>query len=98
MRFSEIVGQGFFGIILTQDEYFALDCHYTGSAHHYLRWQEATAQDSPYVSFHWQLHRAHLRHLMEIVFHQGNFNHADDPSYSGLDSREAWDPSKVSIP
>lgn len=98
MRFSEIVGQGFFGIILSQDQYQLLDCYYVGSAHHLLRWRQATVENASVAEFHLVRHLAHLKHLMDLVFRFGNFNNADDRSYSGLDYREAWDSLKVSIP
>ena len=68
MRFSEIIGKGFFQIKLTNQQYDLLDKHFVAAAHHRYRWIEGKNQD--FHNFHYY---EHLNILMSII-RQGDFS------------------------
>jgi hypothetical protein len=98
MRFSHIIGQGFYGIVLTQDDYALVDSHYTASAHHRLHWMASIGKDETLAVWHFRLHRAHLAHLMTVISTRGFFGQADDRSLQGLDDPRGWNPKLRPIP
>jgi hypothetical protein len=69
MRFSEIVGHGFFGIKLSSQQFDLLDKHFLAASHHRYRWIE----DEDHREIHLQKYYEHLQCLMGIV-RQGDFS------------------------
>lgn len=92
MRYSEIIGKGFYRIALSPDHYMLLDVHFSGASHHLYRFREAFKTDPSKARFHLDLHRAHLRNLMEIVHDHGRFDFAKDASGRKMDQASSWDP------
>ena len=68
MRFSEIIGGGFFGIKLTSQQFDLLDKHFLAASHHRYRWIEGGNQ-----AYHCARYYEHLQCLMGIV-RQGDFS------------------------
>ena len=97
MKYSEILGSGFYGIRLAKPDRQLVDIFFVGASHHFWRWKEQCGEGSDSV-FHLSMHRAHLRALIGIVFHRGDFSAARDPSGFGLDRREAWNPEFLIMP
>lgn len=62
MRFSEIIGDGYFGIKLTSHQYDLLDKHFLAASHHRNRWMTGRNKD-----FHNARYFEHLSILMSIV-------------------------------
>lgn len=98
MRYSEIIGAGCYGIRLMPDEYEMVDVYFSGAAHHYWRWKEVADRNSLLADFHLVRHRAHLRHLMELVYLSGDFSQVLDPTLCDMDERETWNPDNRCIP
>jgi hypothetical protein len=98
MKFSHIIGHGFYGIILSQDDYSLIDSHYTASAHHRIHWNATIGRNDDLAIFHFRLHRAHLAHLMDIIYYRGSFVQADDRSLQGLDEKSGWNARTRPIP
>lgn len=67
MRFSEIIGKGFFEIKLSPQQLDLLDKHFVAAAHHRYRWIEGGNKD-----FHNRHYYDHLNILMSII-RQGDF-------------------------
>jgi hypothetical protein len=98
MKYSEVVGTGFYNIKLSAMMAELVDIHFAGASHHLFRYREAERDALELVDFHLIRHRAHLRHLMNIVYKYGNFNYAIDSSLRDMDERESWNPDKHPIP
>lgn len=98
MKYSEIVGKGFYNIQLPAKMQFAIDVHFSGASHHLYRYREAMDTSPQWASFHLERHKAHLRHLMEIVYEYGDFSNAYDYSLRDMDEKESWNPDLVEIP
>ena len=95
LRYSQIVGPGFYKIGLSEADRDLVNLHFTASAHHFVRMNETVSMCARL--FHLRLHRAHLRHMMLVVY-QGDFSLAVDLSGNGLDCRENWNPDTNPIP
>lgn len=67
MRFSKIIGDGFFGIKLTAQQFDLLDRHFVAAAHHRYRFAESGSK------FHNDRYYEHMDLLMSIV-RQGDFS------------------------
>ena len=98
MKYSEIVGSGFYNIQLSPMMGQLVDIYFAGASHHLFRYREAERKALELVDFHLTRHRAHLRHLMNIVYKYGNFSCAIDSSLRDMDARESWDPDRYPIP
>ena len=96
LRYSDIVGAFFYQIGLSEIENDLLDTHFTGAAHHLVRFHEA--HDEKDKTFHLVRHRSHLRLMMLIVFKKGDFTNAQDPSNRGLERRQIWNPDFTLMP
>lgn len=98
MKYSEIVGKGFYNIELSTKHQRLVDIYFSGASHHLYRYNEAVDQRPELVQFHLERHKAHLRHLMEIVYLYGNFSCAYDYSLRDMDYKESWNPDMVHMP
>ncbi len=96
MRFSEVVGKGFYNIKVAAKDAELLDVHFSGACHHRGRWLQA--EGVGVADFHFSRYQAHLCHLMEIIYQRGDFSCATDESNNNRDEREAWNPDRVPIP
>lgn len=99
MRYSHIVGKGFYRISLTPQDYKLLDIHFSGASHHLYRCKEAMAtKQLDLAKLHSELHRKHLNALMTIVHDRGGFTFAKDDSGRNMDVKESWDMHLNSTP
>ena len=98
MRYSNIIGQGFYRIALSPDSYELLDIYFSGASHHLYRFREAMKVDPTKAKLHLEKHRAHLRSLMTIVHDLGSFTFAQDPSGRRMNMVDSWDPALHSTP
>lgn len=98
MRYSEIVGSACYGIRLSPEDYELVDIHFSGAAHHFYRWKEIADKDAQLAEFHIRLHRAHLRHLMSLIYERGDFAYALDPTLCDMDEKDSWNPDLRCIP
>lgn len=96
LRYSEILGTLFYGIKLSPADCDLIDTHFTGAAHHLMRYRQSTSDVAK--SFHLLRHRSHLRKLMGLVFSRGDFKDAKDRSGHDLDDRESWNPDVNQVP
>lgn len=98
MKYSQIVGEGFYKIKLSQKLSGLLDVYFAGASHHLFRYLEAKNETSHFAEFHLAMHKAHLRHLMELVYKNGDFTNSEDPSFRHMDEKESWNPDQFSLP
>lgn len=96
MRFSEVVGKEFYQIGLASRDAVMVDIFFSGACHHHQ--QHLRAQSEANYDFHLTYFRAHLRHMMDVIYVRGDFSNAKDASLNNRDTREAWDADRVSIP
>lgn len=90
IRYSQIVGELFYHIKLSDEVRDMLDTHFTAASHHLKRHQEAKSEE--HRMFHLNRHRLHQRLMMMLVYKFGDFKDAKDPSNRDLDRRETWHP------
>jgi len=98
MKYSDIVGSGFYNIKLSQKMSEFLDVYFSGASHHLFRCLEAEVKNDAFVDFHMKIHESHLRHLMNIVYKYGDFSCSKDLSLREMDKRESWNPDKYPLP
>lgn len=93
MRYSEVVGAGFYRIGLNEVAQELVDIHFSGSCHHYYRAIEALSAglDEQHL-WHRTRYLAHLYHLLNTVHECGDFMNAVDDSGRNMDFRESWNP------
>jgi hypothetical protein len=96
IRYSQIVGELFYRIKLTDEVKDMVDTYFTGSAHHLRRFEQSKTED--HQMFHLTRHRIHLRLMMTLVHKYGDFSEAVDPSNRDLDRRETWSPEWTVLP
>jgi hypothetical protein len=96
LKYSDILGSWFYNISLSQADCELADIYFFGAAHHFYRWKQAL--HTSFEEFHLSRHRAHLRHLVDLVYRRGDFTKAYDPSFMDLDLRESWDPEMLPMP
>ena len=75
-----------------------MDFHFAGASHHLFRFREASSVSLDSAAFHLQRHKAHLRHMMQVIYRHGDFENAEDPSMMDMDLRESWNPDMNPIP
>lgn len=97
MRYSEVVGQGFLGIGLTQEQIALVDAHFLGAAHHLRRYEQSVREGTEFVAFHQEWFWRHYKALIKVVI-GGNFENALDLSGQGFQKRDAWVAKYLSIP
>jgi hypothetical protein len=88
-RYSRIIGDVFYRIKLTCDQYELVDAHFLAAAHHFHRLKLA---DPKYEDFHEKLMWQHVKALMDVVV-QGYFSKARDTGKDGwcdLSKQESW--------
>lgn len=90
VRYSQILGDMFYRIKLSEEAKDMVDTHFTGAAHHLKRFHQANTEDMR--AFHLHRHRLHQRLMMTLVYKFGDFSDAIDPSNRGLDKRDTWSP------
>jgi hypothetical protein len=86
MKYSEIIGQGYFRINLGPQDFELVDAHFLGLAHHSYRFRESKDL------FHARLFTDHLVSLYRIISERGDFSTAVDPTGEGLTDELAWTP------
>lgn len=96
IRYSQILGELFYNIGLSDDHSDLCDAFFSASSHHYLLLRYC--QSKFHREFHLSRHRAHLRALKEIVYTYGDFRKAKDQSLRGLEKRASWDPRSSFLP
>jgi len=99
MRYSQIVGECFYQIKLSQPERNMLDLFFTGAGHHYWRAREAfTNGDRLNAEFHLEKMQMHVESLRAVIYFHGDFSQAVDQSWRGLEKRASWDPASRGLP
>lgn len=96
LKYSQIIGNWFYNIGLSDIDREMVDVYFFCSSHHFHRWKEATK--GSYKKFHLTRHRLALKELVSLIYQNGDFSKAYDPSFKGLDKREAWNPENLLIP
>lgn len=96
IRYSQVVGDLFYRIALSEREGELCDIHFTAAAHHY---QTLKVCDSgPNYHFHNERFLAHLLKMKAVVYSHGDFVKAIDDSKMGLDTRDGWHPRNITLP
>lgn len=85
MRYSSIIGLGFYGIQLTKEQYESVDAHFLSCVHHLRRFEQSRSQF--HQTYFWQ----HLKALMAIV-QSGDFRESIDLSERGMNLKSSWTP------
>ncbi len=97
MRYSEILGEVYHKIRLTEEVAFWADVHFSAAGHHLIRFRQ-TPKESSEEKFHSELFERHLTRLKEIVYTAGDFRRAIDPTGEQLHKRSSWSPLRIGIP
>ena len=95
-RYSDILGDLFYHIKLSEELKDLIDTHFTGAAHHLRRFEEADMKEHRH--FHLVRHRLHLRLMMTLIHNYGDFSEAIDPTNRDLEFRETWNPEFTTLP
>lgn len=90
MRYSAIIGEGFYNIALSEKDLRRVDAHFIAAAHHRV----LALDGGDTSSFHADLYWKHVEELLRIV-HGGGFSQAQDPSHRLREKREMWAPERV---
>jgi hypothetical protein len=85
MKYSEIIGAGFYQIGLTPACLELVDAHYLAAAHHRQRCLEAPE----HANWHSRMFASHVSALFSVIA-GGNFSHAVDPLDQGFDDPTFW--------
>lgn len=88
--YSQIIGDVFYCIKLTEKQYHAADDHFAAAGHHFHRLKLARTKDVE--DFHEDLMWRHVKALMDIVV-TGDFSCARDTGkdgYCDLSKQESW--------
>lgn len=93
MKFSSIIGKAYHQILLSMDNQELVDIYFTASSHHYYRCNE-TLKGSEIEEFHIKMFKRHLWAFMEIIYENGDFSIARDPTGLDLHIRKNWNPSR----
>lgn len=97
MRYSEVIGSGFYHIRLTPEQYRCVDAFYLSASHHRIR--SFKARDPEVKRFHLDLYLSHVRAFLEIIAlgdFSGVFNY-HEITKRGLHRAEGWSP-EVCLP
>lgn len=95
MRYSQIVGEGFYRIKLTPPQFARVDAHYLAASHHYLRSQQT--DDLALSRFHLEFALKHLDALKTTIS-QGDFSDAMDLTGRGLETPQGWHSQRKKMP
>ncbi|HXH75045.1 MAG TPA: hypothetical protein VNJ08_08775 [Bacteriovoracaceae bacterium] len=96
IRYSQIVGDLFYRIKLTDEVKDMVDTYFTGASHHLRRFEESKSEENRL--FHLTRHRIHLRLMMTLIWKFGDFSEARDESSRDLDYRDTWNPDYTIMP
>ncbi len=96
LRYSQVLGNVFYHIKLTDELSDMIDTHFSSAAHHLRRFEQSKTED--HRLFHLTRHRIHLRLMMTLIYKHGDFSEAVDPSNRDLDRRETWSPEWTIMP
>lgn len=96
IRYSQIIGELFYHIKLSDEVKDMVDTHFTGASHHLRRFEQAKTDECRF--FHLSRHRIHLRLMMSLIYKLGDFSEAIDSSNRDLDRRETWSPEWTIMP
>ena len=90
IRYSDILGDLFYHIKVTDDLKDLIDSHFTGASHHLRRFEQAETEE--HRLFHLTRHRIHLRLMMSLIHKYADFSEATDPTNRDLEYRDTWNP------
>lgn len=93
MRYSELLAE-YYRIGLTERQADLADIFFSGAATHFHKWRSVVGRDKQAAVFHLVHHKAHMRHLMSLIFREADFSQSVDPDSLGLNEQEAWNPDK----
>jgi len=96
VRYSQVIGDSYHLIQLDQNSKDFLDAYYTGAAHHFWRLNQSH-RNSQAQLFHSYLFKEHLKNLMRVIYDNGDFSCAIDPTGLDLHLRSKWNPIRASL-
>lgn len=96
LRYSQVLGNVFYHIKLSDELSDMIDTHFTSASHHLRRFEQSKSEE--HRLFHLTRHRIHLRLMMSLIYKFGDFSEAVDPSNRDLDRRETWSPEWTIMP
>lgn len=92
MRYSVIVGEAYYRIGLSSDQYSLVDAYFLAASHH--RYRSLEADDLRNAQYHQRLYWLHLKALYRVV-ERGQFLEAKDLSRRGMDRAQSWSPDRL---
>lgn len=94
MMYSDIVGEAYYHIKLTEKQKARVDIFFYTASHHRWRMKAAAINENwDDYRFHRDRYYSHLEKLMETIS-QGNFTKAIDKTRRGLERPSGWDYQK----
>ena len=94
-RYSEVL-RDFYRILIPVANQERLDIHFTGGSHHF--YMAKYGDNSRSQDYHLELLHQHMAALKLIVFREGDFSQAKDPSLRNLNKKESWAASNRQFP
>jgi hypothetical protein len=91
MRYSELLKE-YYRIGMDERLSDLVDIYYSGAATHFHKWRSVLGRNKQVADFHLTHHKAHLRHLMALIFNKADFSRSVDPDSLILNERESWNP------
>lgn len=92
MSYSSITICRDYGIRLSPTAAWKVDIHFTGAAHHFIRYKECNESDRRGL-YHLEFFKQHMLSLASTIYHHGGFEFAKDVSCKGMDVRGNWNPN-----